>query len=438
MKKIIALMILILSSTFVYSANPPANNSSRKPTLAQDLSSNTSTTYKEISNVDVKPGTQTVSASYSDSIVKDGTRQGLTIEAVEVQASKAEAAAELAKRWGKRALWGANAVWLGAEVVGGLLKAVDYVMDPNNNTIKPKERIECGDNGEFCPNLEYVYSGETRSQYYADKEKLCSVISNNKPYSLQTLSPTAWYCRPSTGGILLITLRKNPSYKSSATSQSQEITTAEQLQKILTEALSKADQQQQIKAIKDAYTPIDTTTGQATTSVAQATNNQGLNTTMQNIISTAQSQLANNPDSATSNSGSTSTGTTTTTNPDGTTSTSTSSFQLPAFCSWATTICQFIDWFKKDPQIENEPQLQIDELKIEKYKMEEHAKFNATCPFKAETESIPFGSVGSMVFTKDLTPFCDYASDAKPFVVSLGHLGAIFFLIIGLRTQPNG
>ena len=36
-------------------------------------------------------------------------------------------------------------------------------------------------------------------------------------------------------------------------------------------------------------------------------------------------------------------------------------FELPAFCDWAKPVCDFIDWYKKDPQDEENDEINITE-----------------------------------------------------------------------------
>lgn len=78
----------------------------------------------------------------------------------------------------------------------------------------------------------------------------------------------------------------------------------------------------------------------------------------------------------------TETKTTTTTDPvtgnQTTTGTSTGSLQLPAFCSWAAIVCDWINWTKEEPQ---EPELKpvFEEINVP-YLPFSIAKFNAQCP----------------------------------------------------------
>ena len=61
-------------------------------------------------------------------------------------------------------------------------------------------------------------------------------------------------------------------------------------------------------------------------------------------------------------------------------------FELPAFCSWASKVCDFIDWVKKDPEQpqdgdsnlvepDNEPSFNIDD-----YANKSYVQFSGECP----------------------------------------------------------
>ncbi|MFK4049885.1 hypothetical protein [Acinetobacter venetianus] len=57
------------------------------------------------------------------------------------------------------------------------------------------------------------------------------------------------------------------------------------------------------------------------------------------------------------------------------------SFSLPAFCSWATSVCEFIDWFKKEPEQDNEPdQPDIDDQGIFNKNFDTSFSLSKQCP----------------------------------------------------------
>lgn len=108
-------------------------------------------------------------------------------------------------------------------------------------------------------------------------------------------------------------------------------------------------------------------------------------------------------------------------------------FKLPAFCDWASAVCDWFDWTKEEPELEDEP-LEIEDKEIISYQREDHIQFGQTCPFSPQTKSLPLGVLGSLEFETDLTFICTFGSEARPYVLGIGHLGALIFLLIGLRN----
>ncbi len=108
------------------------------------------------------------------------------------------------------------------------------------------------------------------------------------------------------------------------------------------------------------------------------------------------------------------------------------SFSLPAFCSWATSVCEFIDWFKKEPDLQDQ-ELDIDEQIVNDYQFEQHVSFGASCPFSPQSAVIDFG-VGSFSMDYDFTIACDIASDIRSYVIAISHLAALLFLAYAIRN----
>lgn len=136
--------------------------------------------------------------------------------------------------------------------------------------------------------------------------------------------------------------------------------------------------------------------------------------------------------------------TTTTTKPDGSTSVKTETStqtkpnpetsKLPAACEYLAFLCEWTNWTKEKPELEDK-QLEIEDIKVVDYKRENHISFGSSCPFTPQMQSLPMGILGSLDFETDLTFICDFGHDAKPYVLGLGHLGALIFLLLGLRAS---
>lgn len=132
----------------------------------------------------------------------------------------------------------------------------------------------------------------------------------------------------------------------------------------------------------------------------------------------------------------TETKTTTTTDPatgnQTTTGTTTGSFQLPAFCTWAAIVCDWINWTKEEPQ---EPELKpvFEEINVP-FTPFSIAKFNAQCP---PDENLSLNLMGQdMSFVFPMKPFCDFFSGIKPFVIALASFWAV--KLIGNASFNSG
>lgn len=111
----------------------------------------------------------------------------------------------------------------------------------------------------------------------------------------------------------------------------------------------------------------------------------------------------------------------------------TGSSVLPKFCDWAASVCEAINWFKETPDLQDEP-LNIEEKQVIDYEHINYVQFGASCPFSPQSQSLPMGVLGSIDFETDLTFICNFGVEAKPYIVGLGHLGALIFLLIGIRN----
>lgn len=142
--------------------------------------------------------------------------------------------------------------------------------------------------------------------------------------------------------------------------------------------------------------------------------------------------------------------------------------KFPLFCSWASKMCLWyddwktsdkvykdhmkkteehqgaektfwgsvkgwFDWTKEEKELQDE-ELEVEEKEIISYVRENHVQFGQTCPFTPQMQSLSMGILGSMDFETDLTFICDFGHQANPYVLGLGHLAALIFLLIGLRN----
>lgn len=94
------------------------------------------------------------------------------------------------------------------------------------------------------------------------------------------------------------------------------------------------------------------------------------------------------------------------------------------------------DWLTKEPELET-GELEIKEEMLPGYERKDYVQFTNSCPFTSQQESLPMGVLGTITFTKDLTFICSYGADARPYIIGLGYLGALIYLLYGLRSR-NG
>jgi len=143
--------------------------------------------------------------------------------------------------------------------------------------------------------------------------------------------------------------------------------------------------------------------------------------------------------------------------------------EFPAFCGWAPQVCEAAqivisfpqtltdwwntsnqkadswaksisdayastkEWFQNEPELKDEP-LEIEDQNITDYARKDYVTFGASCPFSPNQVSLPLGVLGEISFESDLTFICTFGNEARPFVIGLGYLGGLIFLLIGLRN----
>ena len=104
----------------------------------------------------------------------------------------------------------------------------------------------------------------------------------------------------------------------------------------------------------------------------------------------------------------------TVTNPDGsTTTTGTTATNWPNFCDWAGVVCEFIDWVKEDPEVEDELELPEEELEKQEIDKDLLNVSGHSCPnaLQINFKDLPF----NMTFNKsiDIQPFCNKIEPLK-------------------------
>ena len=94
---------------------------------------------------------------------------------------------------------------------------------------------------------------------------------------------------------------------------------------------------------------------------------------------------------------------------------------MPPFCSWATVVCDFITWFKRDDSNKDtDVDIQTPDVKPTSTDI----RFSGSCPANVQ---IPFTFAGNTttVTVMDWASFCDMiATYLKPLVIALASFAA--------------
>ncbi|OBS04259.1 hypothetical protein BAX55_18675 [Acinetobacter baumannii] len=100
-------------------------------------------------------------------------------------------------------------------------------------------------------------------------------------------------------------------------------------------------------------------------------------------------------------------------------------FDLPAFCTWAKYVCDFVDWVKKDDLPEkDESDLNVTEDFTEKTV---NVSWGAQCP-QPVYESVTLHGVTAQVKVADYSYICSLDWLIKPFVLGFASISALFIL----------
>mgnify|MGYP000207980334 CR=1 FL=1 len=110
------------------------------------------------------------------------------------------------------------------------------------------------------------------------------------------------------------------------------------------------------------------------------------------------------------------------------------SFSLPAFCSWATVICEFIDWSKKEPENSEKDDTQIESPTPFDNSVftKDRFKVSRQCPVPEQHQISLSGITTS--FTFDLKPICSVFELARPALIACSYLYACYIVIGAARN----
>lgn len=112
-------------------------------------------------------------------------------------------------------------------------------------------------------------------------------------------------------------------------------------------------------------------------------------------------------------------------------------FELPAFCDWASKVCEFIDWVNQEPPETKKPEvgeITEDDIDWRQYAERKWLNFgNAQCP---QDVRIP---VQWMTVQQDIVisyvPFCKFATMIKPAVILGAYISALMIISVGRQRE---
>lgn len=450
---LISSLYLVLTPTFVYAASTKeswnnARNQEIRNTIGQNATYGNNSGRITVRNYDATK--KMVEASLSRSATVNGSKASVEA-AVKVPVNMGKVAATTAKRLAR----GGIAGMLGGAAVQLLLDGAGWVLDPANNSIRKPSSTCSGNNCEYLwrpQSFDVLLPSVISACQYQASHSSQTFISVTTTSNNQATCKVGWTDGTSTElkyfGQITVFRVKNPNYDKSAPKDTSPVSNDDLANELQKRADSGDPAAQQL--IKDAYQAVDAL-GNATKDLGAAVD--GLNDAVKDLTDAFDKIVKSDDPVATGNTDSVPTittggeasGDTDTQNKDKDgndtgSSNSTSNFQLPAFCDWAAIVCDWYkDWKKTDEWVKDEPELKDDDLKIENepvesYERRDYIKFGETCPFSPQAYSIPMGFVGSLDFEADATIFCTYGQQARPFIIGLGYVGSLIYLLYALRN----
>lgn len=456
----------LLIPTIVYSANDLEKwNSEVGRTVRQTHSDKLAqTTYREISskNVTVSQDMKTVYPQIETSAEVAGSKTRVVAEA-KLVADKDKVWRDWNKKlnkWGPKL--GAAAVVV--EIGGRILDAVDWVMDPENNTIKKKADPDSVENQKYTS--QYTYRADGGVFYSIEpvlKESLTSIrdstyisYSLHKDFCVYTsdcryATFTVKYEREGTNQEwnFLVERSVNPYYKPDYVPESKEVSEAEKEQ-VLKDLLNDpkyADLAKQM--IGNSYTigsdnpepdpniVNDIKDAQKGTLKSDDPKGDGRTRTDPKIDSGTQGQADTTPkpDTGTGTNPDPGTGTTPTPNPNPDNG-STTTFELPAFCNYAAKLCDWMDWTQEDKELEEAEKEEPEEFDIGTIDKNRFSA-NGQCPAPIQIdESVKaLGRNVNFDFEIEWTQICNVAEDTSPLVLLISTITGLLILVGGGRNS---
>lgn len=425
----VSCIYLVLAPTYTY-ATPPK--------WVQDYIKTEQYNQQLKEKAKVTSSNGNITSSVSNSGTSSAGTAVKTTAVLTKKASSGSVAAQIAKRYGKAIGVSAAGAFLGSAALQLLIEGIGWVMGEGGKIIKINTSSYDDPSNKYYYNSYANKIDEYGSTPLEAAQNYCKHIGGT--FDSWSSVNTVAFCKDPRISVQIYRV-DNPKYNPTATAPSP---TSDATQNDIQDAVKTyidSNPNSQIANDLNAAAYTHDSANDDSSSLASENANamqSSLNnaaTSPTGTASNTSTDKAGNPQNVTSTvkSGAEATGEATTTNPDGSTSDSSMSMQFPAFCEWASIVCDFIDWYKEEPDLQDES-LAIDEEDITPYKREDYIVFGQTCPFEPKAYSLPLGVAGSIDFEADASILCTYGYEARPFIQGLGYLGALMYLLYFLRS----
>ena len=406
-------------------------------------------------------GEHKVRTQIRDSGYDPDTGKKIRIEANVTQtANKAKVASTLTDRLKKAGDYAKNAgkasipAFVGGAAVQALVDGVGWVIDEGGKVTKQADTSYKDPSNEFYYNTSYTYNGGNqcsnpdsyfKSTFAAAQSYAMACAAADDRF--QDVKPTANGFSVVDKGTLTVQQNpilkiNNPHYNPAAPKPDDVEVTPEQLTEALKQALESNNPALAAaigQAIKDAYTPegklvsigdeeanglavnAADTARDAVNKAAKNTGTEpsskgkpgyynitdGDKTIEGNVYEpTPTGTITPQPDTGTGTEPGTGTGTGTGTSTGGAT------FELPAFCEWAGIVCDFIEWYKTQPE-DDSPELPEHELEKKEIDKDLLNIGGSSCPqdLTVNWSGLPFGITINESF--EMQPYCNELEPLK-------------------------
>lgn len=318
-----------------------------------------------------------------------------------------------------------GAAAVGVEVINQLLNATDWIMDPaNNSVIFKKPDASCSDNC-YAPKL-WSMSGE----YYLSGDQACSAFKqNHREFSRSEFSVSFRQVTQNDGQCLVsggylgnnkavgTTLRLvvNPSYDESKTDR----VSLDTLGSRLIDSANRGDSRASayVASVADAIATDQALEEQWEKTKAPAT--------------TADASSDPKADNKVSEGAATNTGSVAGQGTAESEAVKPTALEFPTFCSWASNVCDFIDWARAEP-VTQDQNTKLDIQNESEKATNTNFSFASVCP---ASKFVPYkiaGATGQFEFS--FSWLCDVCRIIKPVVITVSSFLAVL-IVSGVRTE---